>query len=127
MNANALALLVLALFAVATPAAILLLSAIAGRPRRRVTDLTPYECGVKPFESARKRFSIKFYLVAMLFILFDVEAAFFYPWAVKLKSAAAAEHAGGAVFVFGTMLLFLVILAIGYIYAWGRGALEWDR
>ncbi len=124
MNPNGIALLVLGAFAVATPLALLVLSAIAGRPKRKATDLTPYECGVKPFESARHRFSVKFYLVAMLFILFDVEAAFFYPWAIALKDQA---RSGGPGFVLATMLVFLGILAVGYLYALGRGALDWDR
>jgi NADH-quinone oxidoreductase subunit A len=124
MSANAVALLTLLAFAVVTPAAIIVLSRLLGRPRRVVTDMTPYECGAKPFESARRRFSVKFYIVAMLFILFDVEAAFFYPWAVALKDQA---RSGGAGFVLGSMLVFLGIVAIGYAYAWGRGALDWDR
>ena len=124
MSQNAIALLVLAAFAVVTPAAIITLSWLLGRPRGKATDMTPYECGSKPFESAGKRFSVKFYLVAMLFILFDVEAAFFYPWAVALKDQA---RSGGAGFVLGTMLVFLGVLAIGYLYALWRGALEWDK
>lgn len=124
MSRDAFALLVLIGFALATPAAIIVLSWAKGLRARRATDLTPYECGVKPFESARRRFSVKFYLVAMLFIVFDVEAAFFYPWAVALKDQARAGRPG---FVFGTMIVFLGILAIGYLYALGRGALEWDR
>lgn len=124
MNPNAVSLLVLGAVAVLAPAVILTLSRLLGRPRREVTDMTPYECGAQPFESARKRFSVKFYLVAMLFILFDVEAAFFYPWAVALKDQA---RMGGAGFVLGTMLVFLGVLAVGYLYALGRGALEWDK
>jgi NADH-quinone oxidoreductase subunit A len=124
MNENAIALCVLAAFAVVMPAALITLSWLLGRPRRNVTDVTPYECGSRPFESARKRFSVNFYLVAMLFILFDVEAAFFYPWAVALKDQA---HSGGSGFVLGTMLVFLGVLAIGYLYALWRGALEWDK
>ena len=85
-------------------------------------DLTPYECGSRPFESVdRHRFSVKFFLVAMLFILFDIEAAFLIPWAVTFKSFAA--HKG---FVLGEMAVFLVILVAGYLYLWWRGALEWD-
>jgi NADH-quinone oxidoreductase subunit A len=73
-----------------------------------------------PFESARHRFSVKFYLVAMLFILFDVEAAFLYPWALTLRNG------GKAAFVFGEMGVFMGVLVLGYIYVWRRGALEWD-
>jgi NADH-quinone oxidoreductase subunit A len=124
MSENAIALLVLAGFAVAVPTAIVLLSWLIDRPKKSATDLTVYECGVKPFESARRRFSVKFYLTAMLFILFDVEAAFIYPWALALKSQKAA---GGGRFVLGSMLVFLGVVAVGYLYALGRGALDWDR
>lgn len=99
--------------------AMITLSALLGRVRRSRTDLTPYECGVRPYESADKRFSVKFYLVAMMFILFDVEAAFLYPWAVTLRTAE-------RTFVFVEMIVFLGILVIGYVYVWRRGALEWD-
>jgi len=96
---------------------------ILGRNWSRVhPDLTPYECGSRPFEAVdRHRFSVKFFLVAMLFILFDIEAAFLIPWAVTFKSFAA--HKG---FVLGEMAVFLVILVAGYLYLWWRGALEWD-
>lgn len=124
MDRDAIALLILLGFAVTVPTVIIGLSWLVGRPRRQATDLTPYECGVKPFESARQRFSVKFYLVAMLFILFDVEAAFLYPWAIALKDQA---RSGAPMFVLVTMLVFLGTLAIGYIYAYGRGAFEWDR
>lgn len=125
MDQTAIALLVLFAVAVATPLGILLISAIAGPPRRRRrTDMTPYECGKKPFTSARGRFSIKFYLIAMLFIVFDIEAVFLYPWAVELKSQALA---GGGLFIFLEMMVFLAILIIGFAYIWGRGALDWDR
>ena len=123
MSPNAFGLLVLAGFAVLTAGAILVLSALLG-PRRSTTDMSVYECGVKPFQSARRRFTVKFYLTAMLFILFDVEAAFIYPWAVTLRRQA---QAGGAGFVLISMLVFLGIVAVGYLYALGRGALDWDR
>jgi NADH-quinone oxidoreductase subunit A len=125
MSPNAVALLTLLAFAIAVPALILALTHVLGRPRRGATDLTPYECGAKPFESARRRFSVRFYIVAMLFILFDVEAAFFYPWAVALKDQA--RSSGSTTFVLGSMLVFLGVVAVGYAYAWGRGALDWDR
>jgi NADH-quinone oxidoreductase subunit A len=107
------------LAAAGTALGIVAASAIVGRVRRSRTDLTPYECGMRPYESADKRFSVKFYIVAMLFILFDIEAAFLYPWAVSLRSPA-------RWFVFGEMMVFLGILIVGYIYVWKRGALEWD-
>ena len=81
--------------------------------------LTPYECGAPPLqEGARHRYSVKFYLVAMLFILFDVEAAFLLPWAVQYKA-----H----LWTFWAALSFLATLLVGYIYAWGKGALDWER
>jgi NADH-quinone oxidoreductase subunit A len=108
------------LAAIGMAAGILGLTHIVGRVRGSRTDLTPYECGMPPFESARHRFSVKFYLVGMLFILFDVEVAFLYPWALTL-------HDGGrALFVFGEMAVFGGVLVLGYIYVWRRGALEWD-
>ena len=102
-----------------TALAILTMSSLLGGWRRSRTDLTPYECGMRPFESADKRFSVKFYMIAMLFILFDVEAAFLYPWAVSLRSA-------DRVFVFWEMCIFLGVLIVGYVYVWRRGALELD-
>jgi NADH-quinone oxidoreductase subunit A len=81
--------------------------------------LTPYECGVPPRqEGARHRYGVTFYLVAMLFILFDVEAAFLLPWAVQYKS-----H----LWTFWAMLSFVATLLVGFIYAWGKGALDWER
>ena len=85
-------------------------------------DTTPYECGSRPFDPVDKhRFSVKFFLVAMLFILFDIEAAFLIPWAVTFKSFAADKG-----FVLGEMAVFLFILVAGYLYLWWRGALEWE-
>ncbi len=85
-------------------------------------DTTPYECGARPFDAVDKhRFSVKFYLVAMLFILFDIEAAFLIPWAVTFKSFAADRG-----FVLGEMAVFIAILVAGYLYLWWRGALEWE-
>jgi NADH-quinone oxidoreductase subunit A len=85
----------------------------------QAAKLTPYECGAPPLqEGARHRYSVKFYLVAMLFILFDVEAAFLLPWAVQYK-----QH----LWTFWAMLSFMATLLVGYIYAWGKGALDWER
>ncbi len=83
------------------------------------SKLSVYECGVPPLQQdARGRYSVKFYLVAVLFILFDVEAAFLLPWAVQYKAN---------LWTFWAMLSFLGTLLLGYIYAWGCGALEWER
>jgi len=125
MSQTALGLIILGGFALIIPAGMLILSWIAGRPRKAShTDRTPYECGKKPFESAGQPFSIKFYLVAMLFIIFDIEAAFLYPWAVQLKQQGAMVS---SLFVLVEMLVFVGILVAGFAYVWGRGALDWDR
>lgn len=81
--------------------------------------LAPYECGVNPTGTARERFSVKFYLVAMLFLLFDIEAVFLFPWAVVYRDL--------KLFGFFEMLLFIAAVLAGYIYAWKKGALEWER
>lgn len=80
--------------------------------------LSPYECGFNPFENARLPFDVRFYLVALLFILFDLETAFFFPWAVVLR------HIG----TFGllSMAIFLSLLVVGFIFEWKKGALEWE-
>ena len=80
----------------------------------------PYECGFEAFEDARMKFDVRYYLVAILFILFDLEILFLLPWAVALKS-----NIFGAV-GFGGMLIFLTVLVIGFIYEWKKGALEWE-
>ena len=103
-------------------ALILVLTHLLGRVRNSPVDRTPYECGIRPYEHVeRRRFSIHFYLVAMLFILFDIEAAFLIPWAVTFKSFAANK-----MFVLGEMFVFLGILIAGFIYLWKRGVLEWE-
>lgn len=80
--------------------------------------LSTYESGVEPVGTARERFSVKFYMVAVLFILFDVEVVFLYPWAVNFKEL--------GVFGFLAMFVFIATLVLGYLYAWKKGALEWD-
>jgi NADH-quinone oxidoreductase subunit A len=80
--------------------------------------LSPYECGFEAFEDARMRFDVRYYLVAILFILFDLEIAFLFPWAVVLR------HIG--VFGFVAMLVFLAILVVGFVYEWKKGALDWE-
>jgi NADH-quinone oxidoreductase subunit A len=80
--------------------------------------LSPYECGFEAFEDARMKFDVRYYLVAILFILFDLEIAFLFPWAVVLQDI--------GFFGFAAMMLFLAILIVGFIYEWKRGALEWE-
>ena len=79
---------------------------------------SPYECGFDPFEDTRMKFDVRYYLVAILFIIFDLEIAFLFPWAVALH--------GIGMFGFLAMLLFLAILVVGFIYEWKKGALEWE-
>ncbi|MBO6549561.1 MAG: NADH-quinone oxidoreductase subunit A [Rhizobiales bacterium] len=80
--------------------------------------LSPYECGFEPFDDARMKFDVRFYLVAMLFIIFDLEAVFLFPWALTFKEIGDIG--------FWAMMVFLAELTIGLIYAWKKGALEWD-
>jgi NADH-quinone oxidoreductase subunit A len=80
--------------------------------------LSPYECGFEAFEDARMKFDVRYYLIAILFILFDLEIAFLFPWAVVLPEI--------GVFGFWSMMIFLAILIVGFIYEWKKGALEWE-
>jgi NADH-quinone oxidoreductase subunit A len=80
--------------------------------------VSAYECGFEPFDDARRRFDVRFYLVAILFIIFDLEVAFLFPWAITLEA--------GGTFVFWSMMVFLGVLTVGFIYEWRKGALEWD-
>ncbi len=105
--------------AVVLAAALVLLSYLIGkRVRNEVKDL-PYECGITPTGSARERFSVRFYLVGMLFILFDIEAIFLYPWAVIYREL--------KLFAFVEMLIFIVLILAGYFYIWKKGALDWSQ
>jgi NADH-quinone oxidoreductase subunit A len=94
-------------------------SMILGMRKPNPQKLTPYECGMQPVGTARDRFSVKFYLVAMLFLLFDIEAVFLFPWAVVYRDL--------KLFGFFEMLLFIGAVLAGYIYVWKKGALEWER
>jgi len=102
----------------------LVISDLLGRKRRSIDKDRPYESGMTPEGSARVRLSIHFYLVAVLFILFDVESIFLVPWAV---SARALSEAGVGPIVFAEISLFVGVLAIGLAYVWRKGGLEWDR
>ena len=98
-------------------AALLLLSYVFGkRVKNKVKDM-PYECGIAPTGNARERFSVKFYLVGMLFILFDIEAIFLYPWVVVYREL--------KLFAFFEMLLFIALVLAGFFYIWKKGALDW--
>lgn len=94
------------------------LSFLLARQNPDSEKLTPYECGFEPFEDARRKFDVRFYLVAILFIIFDLEVAFLFPWAVALGDI--------GMFGFWSMMVFLGILTVGFVYEWKKGALEWE-
>lgn len=91
---------------------------IAARFKPDKEKLSTYECGFEPFGDARGQFDVRFYLVAILFIIFDLEVAFLFPWAVSLKEI--------GMFGFWSMMVFLGVLTIGFVYEWKKGALEWE-
>ncbi len=96
----------------------LVLGGLLAPHRPNSAKLSPYECGFAAFEDARMKFDVRYYLVAILFILFDLEIAFLFPWAVVLKEI--------GTFGFVSMMIFLAILVVGFIYEWKKGALEWE-
>ena len=91
---------------------------LVGPSRPDPEKLSPYECGFEAFEDTRMKFDVRYYLVAILFILFDLEIAFLFPWAVALKDVGIAG--------FATVMLFLTILVVGFVYEWKKGALDWE-
>ena len=91
---------------------------ILARQRPDTEKTSAYECGFEPFDDARGRFDVRFYLVAILFIVFDLEIAFLFPWAVTLSDT--------GVFGFWSMMVFLGLLTVGFVYEWRKGALEWE-
>ena len=93
-------------------------STLLGMNRPDSEKLSPYECGFEAFEDTRMKFDVRYYLVAILFILFDLEIAFLFPWAVALNEI--------GLFGFVSMMLFLLILVVGFIYEWMKGALDWE-
>lgn len=96
----------------------MLIGFLLGSQRPDPAKSSPYECGFEAFEDARMKFDVRYYLVAILFILFDLEIAFLFPWAVVLKEI--------GMFGFVGMLVFLAILVVGFVYEWKKGALEWE-
>jgi NADH-quinone oxidoreductase subunit A len=94
------------------------ISRLLGVHRPDSEKLSPYECGFEAFEDARMKFDVRYYLVAILFILFDLEIAFLFPWAIVLQEI--------GLFGLLAMVVFLAILVVGFIYEWKKGALEWD-
>jgi NADH-quinone oxidoreductase subunit A len=110
--------------AVGFAASALIFSVILGRHgRRNPTKDSAYECGMLPEGAAQPRFSVKFYMVAMLFILFDIEVVFMYPWAIVYRDFIASN----GTLIFWSMLSFVAILTVGYVYAIMKGALQWKR
>jgi NADH-quinone oxidoreductase subunit A len=122
MLSNYLPVLIFLVVAAAVAAVLLVLGTGIGRYFARFHDdrakLSPYECGFEAFEDSRAKFDVRYYLVAILFIVFDLEIAFLFPWAVALGSIGIA----GLI----AMAVFLAILVVGFIYEWKKGALEWD-
>jgi len=106
------------LIALAMGVAPLVLSMLIATQKPDPEKLSAYECGFEAFEDSRMQFDVRFYLVAILFIIFDLETAFMFPWAVVLKDI--------GIFGFIEMMLFLFVLVLGYIYAWKKGALQWE-
>jgi NADH-quinone oxidoreductase subunit A len=119
---------ILLMFIVAAGFAIgnIILSQFVGQRKRTKTKLMPYECGKDPVGSARERFSVKFYLIAMIFILFDIEVIFLVPWAVVFKSLAA-QGPAWSTFVYLEMMVFIGLLLVGYIYVVKKGAFDWGQ
>ncbi len=114
-------LLILIAFVVANAILMLGASHLLSTYRRTAAKIAPYESGMPVLGNARERFSVKFYLVAMLFIIFDIETVFMIPWAVAFRQS---SDIAGLLIV--EMFVFIVILAVGYVYIWKRGALQWD-
>jgi len=99
-------------------ALMVIFSMIAARQKPDSEKLSAYECGFEAFEDARRKFDVRYYLVAILFIIFDLEVAFLFPWAVSLGEI--------GVFGFWSMVIFLAVLTVGFAYEWRKGALEWE-
>jgi NADH-quinone oxidoreductase subunit A len=113
--------LLLIAFVVANAILMLGVSHVLSTYRRTPAKIAPYESGMPVLGDARERFSVKFYMVAMLFIIFDIETVFMIPWAVAFRQL---DEIAGLLII--EMLVFIVILAVGYVYIWKRGALQWD-
>ena len=111
---------VLIFLAVAAGIGVLLMAMgfLIGSGKKYDEKLSPYECGFEPFEDSRTKFDVRYYLVAILFIIFDLEIAFLFPWAIVLNEI--------GTFGFVAMVIFLTVLVVGFVYEWKKGALEWD-
>jgi NADH-quinone oxidoreductase subunit A len=122
MTHTFLPILIMLVIAVGIGGTILGLNWIVGRHQRNPSKLSPYESGVPLLDVNRKRVNVRFYQIAMLFILFDIEAAFLYPWAVIYRDVA---NGPSGMFLFGEMLVFIGLLGVGYVYVWKKKAFDW--
>jgi NADH-quinone oxidoreductase subunit A len=122
MTHTFLPILIMLVIAVGIGGTILGLNWIIGRHQRNPSKLSPYESGVPLLDVNRKRINVRFYQIAMLFILFDIEAAFLYPWAVIYRDASTGPS---GMFLFGEMLVFILLLGVGYVYVWQKKAFDW--
>jgi NADH-quinone oxidoreductase subunit A len=118
---NYIPVLLLIAVAVGLGTVVIILTSLLGPRRPNAMKSSVYECGVPPVGDAKRRVSVKFYLVAILFLLFDVEAVFFYPWAISFKEFLKINS-----FILFEMLFFVLILFVGYVYILKKGALDWD-
>ncbi|HLS05765.1 MAG TPA: NADH-quinone oxidoreductase subunit A [Wenzhouxiangella sp.] len=118
MFADYFSILLFLIMAVGMGVALILAGGILGPRNPSDEKLSPYECGFEPFEDARLKFDVRFYLIAILFIIFDLEIAFMFPWAVALDAVGLTGLLA--------MAVFLLILVIGFVYEWKKGALEWE-
>lgn len=115
---NYLPIMMFFIFAIGLSIALLIVNYLRSTRRPDPEKNSPYECGFNAFDDARHQFDIRFYLVAILFIIFDLEIAFLFPWAISLGKT--------GLFGFWSMIMFLVTLTVGFIYEWKKGALEWE-
>lgn len=118
MLANYIPVAIFLIVALIMGAAMISVSSLLGPHKPDEEKLSPYECGFEAFEDSRMKFDVRYYLVAILFIIFDLEIAFLFPWAITL------DHIG--LFGFIAMMIFLGVLVVGFIYEWKKGALEWE-
>jgi NADH-quinone oxidoreductase subunit A len=117
--------LIMMVFAVILGAVLLGLAFFVGKKSRNPIKLAAYESGVPPLDENRKRVNIKFFQIAMIFIIFDIEAAFLFPWAVIYREAVQGPAGGIVWFIFFEMLVFILLLAAGYVYIWKRRTFDW--
>ena len=116
--AEYLPILIFLAIAIAVAGAMILGSFVMAKQKPDSEKLSAYECGFEPFSDSRNKFDVRFYLVAILFIIFDLEVAFLFPWAISLGEI--------GVFGFWSMVVFLGVLTVGFVYEWKKGALEWE-